>query len=118
MPPGLDHIYFTSCGSEANAAANHFARIYTGNYPILTLKNGYHGHMGVQHLTNLSNYNHSVPKTQGVETVTFPDLYRGQWTGEDAGLKYAQDVKDTIIYNTSGQVACMMIEPVQGAGGI
>ena len=46
LPEGLDYIYFTSSGSESNALATQFARAHTGNYPIITLKNGYHGSGG------------------------------------------------------------------------
>jgi len=63
LPEGIDCIYFTSSGSEANALATQFARMHTGNYPILTLKNGYHGHGGTQHLTNIGSWNHNIPKT-------------------------------------------------------
>ena len=46
LPGDIDTVYFTSSGSEANALATQFARMYTGNYNIMTLKNGYHGHAG------------------------------------------------------------------------
>lgn len=83
LPEGLDCIMFASSGSEANALATHFARLHTGNYPVVTLRNGYHGHGGSQHLTNLINWNHDIPKTSGVETAAFPDMYRGAIAGLD-----------------------------------
>lgn len=63
LPEGLDCIFFTSSGSEANAMATQLAREYTGNWPILTLKNAYHGMGGTQHLTNMGPWNHDLPKT-------------------------------------------------------
>ena len=63
LPEGLDCIYFASSGSEANAMATHFARVHTGNFPIITLKNGYHGMGGTQHLSNIGAWNHDIPKT-------------------------------------------------------
>jgi alanine-glyoxylate transaminase/(R)-3-amino-2-methylpropionate-pyruvate transaminase len=63
LPEGIDQVYFTSSGSEANAMAGMFARMHTGNFPILTLKNGYHGHGGTSHLTNIGSWNHAPPKT-------------------------------------------------------
>jgi len=53
LPEGLDCIYFTSSGSEANALATQMARMYTQNYTILTFRNGYHGMGGAKHLTNI-----------------------------------------------------------------
>jgi len=82
LPEGIDCIYFASSGSEANAMATQFARMHTGNFPILTLKNGYHGHGGTQHLTNIGSWNHAPPRTQGVEATCFPDLFRGPFSPE------------------------------------
>ena len=46
-----------------------------------------------------------------------PDLYKGQWTGEDAPEKYAKDVANLIDHSTSGNPACFIAESIQGAGG-
>lgn len=35
--------YFVNSGSEANDMAVMMARLYTGNYDILALRNAYHG---------------------------------------------------------------------------
>ena len=43
LPPHLDSIYFVNSGSEANDLAILMARLYTGNYDILALRNCYHG---------------------------------------------------------------------------
>jgi alanine-glyoxylate transaminase/(R)-3-amino-2-methylpropionate-pyruvate transaminase len=119
LPEGLDCIYFASSGSEANAMATQFARIYTENYPVVVLKNGYHGMGGTQHLTNVNSWNHNIPKTHGIETSAFPDMFRGPWAHADAaGKMYAQDVKDTIEFCTSGKVALFMAEPIMGVGGL
>ena len=117
LPEGLDCIYFTSSGSEANSIAQHMSRVYTGNYPIIALRNGYHGMGGISHLTNIPSWNHNLPKTNGVELTDFPDEYRGKWNA-DTGARYAQDVKDTIEFSTSGQIAMYIAEPVMGVGGI
>jgi len=69
LPGHLDTILFMSSGSEANAFATQLARHYTGNYPIITLKNGYHGASGTAHLTSLNNWNCNIPRTNGIETA-------------------------------------------------
>mmetsp|Transcript_39344 Transcript_39344/g.60141 ORF Transcript_39344/g.60141 Transcript_39344/m.60141 type:complete len:183 (+) Transcript_39344:331-879(+) len=119
LPEGLDCVYFTSSGSEANAIAQHLSRIYTGHHPVLALRNGYHGMGGVSHLTNIQSWNHNLPKSHGVELVDFPDDFRGKWAEEEgAGARYAEDVKDTIEFSTPGNVAMFIAEPVMGVGGI
>lgn len=85
LPDGIDKIFFTSSGSESNYLAGMMARQYTGNWPILTLKNGYHGHCGSQHLSNLNNWNFNFPKTAGVDTVPYPDMFRGRFSEDEAG---------------------------------
>lgn len=36
-------MYFVNSGSEANDMAMMLARMYTGNWDIISLRNGYHG---------------------------------------------------------------------------
>lgn len=80
LPEGLDCIFFTCSGSEANVMATHLARAYTGNYSVISLQNGYHGTVGAQHLTNIGSWNHDIPKNHGITPACYPDLYRGPWS--------------------------------------
>lgn len=84
----------------------------------MTLKNGYHGHAGTQHLNGLGPWISKLPRTQGVCHPCFPDLYRGIYTKETAAKGYGNMVKDCIDFDTSGEVALFMSEAVQAAGGI
>lgn len=47
--------FFTNSGSEANDLALSLARIYTGNFDMLSIRNAYHGMaqsiMGANHLS-------------------------------------------------------------------
>ena len=120
LPDHLNCLFYSCSGSEANVLATHLARAYTGNYPVVTLQNSYHGTVGAQLLTNIGSWNHDdLPRTVGVVPSCFPDMYRGPWSNvEEASEMYAKQVKDVIEFNTSGKVACLSAEPVQGAGGI
>lgn len=118
LPEGIDNIMFCSSGSEANYLAGMLARKHTGNWPILTLKNAYHGHVGSHHLSNINNWNFDFPKLGGVDTVPFPDTYRGPFgKGAEAAKRYSDGIEETIQFNTSGRCALFMLEPIQGAGG-
>jgi alanine-glyoxylate transaminase/(R)-3-amino-2-methylpropionate-pyruvate transaminase len=43
MPGNLKCVYFVNSGSEANDLALLMARLYTGNYDVVALRNCYHG---------------------------------------------------------------------------
>lgn len=118
LPEGIDCVYFASSGSEANAMATMFARKHTGTFPILTLKNSYHGHAGTQHLSHVGTWNHDIPRTQGITATVFPDSFRTQYSPEEAPKRYADAVKDSIEFDTSGKIAMFMVEPIQGGGGL
>ena len=43
LPENLSCVYLVNSGSEANDLAIMMARLYTGNYDIISLRNSYHG---------------------------------------------------------------------------
>ena len=117
---GLSVCYFTNSGSEANDLAIMMARLHTGNFDVLALRNAYHGMsptaMG---LTALHTWKYPVPQGVGVHHALNPNQYRGPWGYDDpdAGAKYAADVADVIGSSTPGCVAAFIAEPIQGVGG-
>ena len=120
MPGDLKVCYFVNSGSEANDLAMLMARLYTGNYDMIALRNAYHGGnasgMGV---TAHSSWKFNVPHSFGVHHAQAPYPYRGVYGYDDpdAGRKYADDVKQVIDYTTSGKVAGFIAESIQGVGG-
>jgi len=110
-------VHLMNSGAEAIDMALLLARSYTGNIDIISLANSYHGAtFGAQSVTGISNFRHNVPQLGGVQFTPVPDQYRGIH-GE--GVEpYLTDLDATIHYGTSGQLAGMIIEPVQGYGGI
>jgi alanine-glyoxylate transaminase/(R)-3-amino-2-methylpropionate-pyruvate transaminase len=63
---------FFSSGTEANDLAVHLARIHTGAFDIVSLRNGYHGAGGTPWgLTATSVYRHVTPMGFGVHHVSF-----------------------------------------------
>jgi len=120
LPGDLKVCYFVSSGSEANVLALLRARLYTGNYDLIALRNAYHGGnasgMGV---TANSNWKFNVPHSFGVHHAQAPYPYRGAYGYDDpeAGRKYADDVKQVIDYTTPGKVAAFIAESIQGVGG-
>jgi alanine-glyoxylate transaminase/(R)-3-amino-2-methylpropionate-pyruvate transaminase len=54
-----------------------------------------------------------------VHHVPCPDPYRSPYNGSPAEIarRTAAEIRDTIRYSTSGQVAALIVEPIQGVGG-
>ena len=120
MPGDLKVCYFVNSGSEANDLAALMARVYTGNYDTIALRNGYHGgspaSMG---LTAQNTWKFNTPHSFGVHHAIAPYPYRGPYGYDDpdAGRKYADDVKDLIDCATPGKIAAFFAESIQGVGG-
>jgi alanine-glyoxylate transaminase / (R)-3-amino-2-methylpropionate-pyruvate transaminase len=120
MPGDLKVCYFVNSGSEANDLALLLARVSTGNYDIIALRNAYHGgNASGMAVTAHSNWKYNVPHSFGVHHALAPYPYRGPFGYDDpeAGKKYAEDVKNLIDYATPGKVAGFIGESIQGVGG-
>ncbi len=118
MPAGHDWVvHFTNSGTEAIDLALLMARSHTGNVDMLSLRTSYHGAtFGAQSLTGISGFRHNVPQLGGVAFVAEPNQYRGVF-GEGVA-PYLDDIERAIHFETSGRLAGIIIEPVQGYGGI
>ena len=53
--------FFVNSGSEANDLAMKMARLYSGNYDFLALRNGYHGKRG---LNAHSTWRYNMPQVE------------------------------------------------------
>jgi len=118
MPAGEEWtVHLMNSGAEAIDMALLLARSYTGNIDVISLTNAYHGAtFGAQSVTGISGFRHNVPQLGGVQFTPVPDQYRGI---HGAGVEpYLSDLEGTIHYGTCGRLAGMIIEPVQGYGGI
>lgn len=116
LPGNLKVAYFVNSGSEANDMALLLARLYTGSYDIVALRNAYHGLSDATMGTvGLATWKYPVPQGFGVRHALNPDPYRGRH-GAD-GAAYAEDVIDVIRSSTPGQVAGFISETIQGVGG-
>jgi alanine-glyoxylate transaminase/(R)-3-amino-2-methylpropionate-pyruvate transaminase len=118
MPKGHDWVvHFTNSGAEAVDLAMMMARVYTGNQDLIALRNSYHGATyGAQGVTGVKSFRHNVSQVPNITFAAEPSQYRGAF-GEGT-QPYLDDLDRTIDFTTSGKLAGMLIEPVQGYGGI
>lgn len=117
MPKGHDWVvHFTNSGAEAIDLAMTMARGFTGNLDLLSLRTAYHGPTAAaQSVTGIAGWRH--PGMPGnVAFVAEPNQYRGIYgMGTQA---YLDEIERTIATATTGRIAGMLIEPVQGYGGV
>ncbi|MEM7439993.1 MAG: aspartate aminotransferase family protein [Pseudomonadota bacterium] len=115
--PGDDWVvHFTNSGAEAIDLALTMARTFTGNLDVLALRTGYHGPTAAaQSITGIAGWRH--PGMPGnVAFVAEPNQYRGVFG--PGTQPYLDEIERTIQSGTTGQIAGMVIESVQGYGGI
>ena len=121
MPAGLTQTYFTNSGSEANEVAVLSSREFTGNLDVIALRNAYHGGTSLpMSLTAHGNWKFKTNPSNGIHHATAGYCYRCPYGLEypSCELKCAHDLRDLIRYETPGEVACFMGEPIQGVGGV
>lgn len=119
-PGNLTKCYFTNSGTEANEVAVLTARMHTGNYEILALRHGYSGHSQLaKSMTGLSVCRKAGVIPYGVTQVPGPYCYRCPYglTYPSCDLHCAKDIEEVIQTSTSGAIAGMLAETIQGLGG-
>ena len=110
-------FHFCNSGAEAVDLALLLARSYTGNTDFVSLQTAYHGAtFGAQALTGIANFRHPVVQLPGISFTPEPNTYRGLF-GDDTQA-YIEALERIINLSTCGKLAGMIIEPVQGYGGI
>ena len=123
LTPGrLQKTFFGNSGAEAIEGALKLARLYTGKSEFIALEGSFHGRsMGALSITgNQGRKKRGGPYLPGVAFAPAPYVYRSLWPndGERCASECAKAVEDAIRYQTSGNVAAFIAEPVMGEGGI
>jgi len=117
MPKGHDWVvHFTNSGSEAIDLAMTMARTYSGNLDLLALRTAYHGPTAAaQSITGIAGWRH--PGMPGnVAFVPEPNQYRGIFG--PGTQPYLDEIDRTIATATTGKVAGIVVESIQGYGGV
>jgi len=118
---GLSVSYFTNSGSEANEIAILSSREFTHNNEVISLRNAYHGGtQAAMGLTAHGTWKFKSNPSLNVKHATPGYCYRCPYDLQypSCDVKCAQDVEDLIRFETPGEVACFIGEPIQGVGGV
>ncbi len=103
---GMDKIFFTNSGTEANEGAIKAARRYaytkgSGRFEIISMENSFHG------------------RSIGAVSVTGHDSYREPFEPLLPGVRFAQfNDLESVKAQVNDKTCAIMLEPLQGEGGI
>lgn len=100
LPETLQRIYFTNSGTEANEGALKLAKKHTGRSRMVAFRNSYHG------------------DSHGSLSVTGRDVYRNPFLPLLPDVHFGEFNDPAAIALITPQTACVILEPIQGEGGI
>ncbi len=100
-PPGLDRFFLCNSGTEAVEAAIKAARLATGRPGIVAARRGFHG------------------RTLGALSATWEQTYRAPFEPLVPGVRFAPfDDLAALQRAVDETVGLVLLEPVQGEGGV
>ncbi len=121
-PEGLDAVFFTNGGAEANENAIRMARLHTGRHKILATYRSYHGATaGSITLTGDPRRWPSEPGQPGIVHFWGPYTYRSAFhsaTEEEERDRALAHLRDTLMVEGPHTVAAIILETVVGTNGI
>jgi 4-aminobutyrate aminotransferase-like enzyme len=122
-PPSVKKSYLCTGGGEAVETAVKLVMKRTGKAEFISLHYGYHGlSLGTMSLGGIPGLRSFIPgglRWPGFQQVPNPYCYRCPFgaSRESCGLECAAALEAALDHGTSGHVAAVILEPVQGPGG-
>ena len=119
-PDKLEKVFLHASGTEADETAVMLAQLYTGNSEIIALRHGYSGRsLLAQSLTGHAPWRALSSQVSAVKHALAPYCYRCplKLNYPDCGVACAEDVQELIQTSTTGKIAGILVEPIQGVGG-
>jgi len=120
-PEPIDQFFFMNSGAEAVEAAVKLARHTTGRQGVVAFRGGFHGRtMGsVSYTTSAVRYRSGyLPLLPSVYIAPFPHPFREGLTEEESTARALFDLREMLRHEVApADIACFLIEPVQGEGG-
>lgn len=117
-------VLFGNSGSDANDGMIKYARAYTKRPYIVTFTDAYHGSTYgslTESAVSLNMRKMMGPFVGGIYQLPFPDMYRrlkGE-SDEDLTERYLDNFRLAFrTYLPADEVAAVLVEPIQGDGGI
>jgi 4-aminobutyrate aminotransferase-like enzyme len=119
-PPSLDRVLLAITGAMANEMAVQLARAATGRRNVVTFSGAYPGRtVGAVRYAGRRAYREQFGVTADAYFVPYPDPYRSPFEG-DPGEGALRLLEYALTDPASGvePPACVLVEPIQGNGGV
>lgn len=116
----LKKTFFVNSGTEANEGALMLAKMYSGNNDIIALSHSYHGRSYVaQSITGQASWRAGKDTLPGIAFTPNGYCYRCSYnmTYPGCDVHCAHQLREIIRTQTSGHIAAIIAEPIQGVGG-
>lgn len=121
-PEGMDKVFFTNGGADANENAVRMARLHTGRHKVLAAYRSYHGATaGAIALTGDPRRWASEPGMSGVVRYWGPYLYRSAFhatTEAEECERALAHLRDLVMVEGAATIAALVLETVVGTNGI
>lgn len=117
---GVHRLQMYSGGAEAVESALRLAKSHTGKYEFVSCWGGFHGKtMGALSLMGSTFKDKLGPMVPGSHQVPYADCYRCPFGASypSCGIQCADFARKYVKTATAGEVAAMIIEPMQGTAG-
>jgi 4-aminobutyrate aminotransferase len=114
-------VFLTPSGTEANDAALLMATAYRRSNQVLAMRNSYHGR-SFSTIGITSHRSWSPTSFSGLQTTYVQGGYRlrspfRELPDDEYTAACVADLRQLLDMTTSGDVACLIAEPIQGVGG-
>jgi 4-aminobutyrate aminotransferase-like enzyme len=119
-PRGLTKVQLYSGGTEAVEAALRLAKSYTKKFEFLAFWGGFHGKTaGTMSLIGDGTKNGLGPSLPGTYHAPYADCYRCPLGLQypSCGLECASFARKVVKNSTTGALAAILMEPIQGTAG-
>lgn len=121
MPPGIESFQMYSSGAETVEAAMRAAKAFTGRHEFVSLYRAFHGKtLGALSLMGGGYKKGFGPLAPGIVQTPNAYCYRCplKLTYPSCGVACADAIADVVEQQTTGDVAAVVVEAIQGAGGV
>jgi 4-aminobutyrate aminotransferase-like enzyme len=121
-PPALDRVLLAITGAMANETAVQLARAATGRRNVVTFSGTYPGRtVGAVRYAGKHAYREQLGVAAEAHFVPYPDPYRSPWAGGGDPGEIALGLLEHALTDPASGVeppACVLVEPIQGNGGV